>query len=374
MKLTPLDIKRHQFEKGFRGYDPDEVDGFLKQVADQHEALLEELRLAHERTREVEGKLQHYERVELALQEALESAKTSARRTEEDATRRAALVVEEAELRAQQILQDVERERFGMKQDLIKLSARQAEVAARLRGFLMSELQVVADFQGGDRHGLLRLDASPDRLLDTPGAEGQALADFDPAGSLGAPEQDTPQPDAPDAEAPGQGTDEETPGPEAWTEPLESEPSGTQASDAQRAETEPFDTDEPADVGDARWSDLDAEARPPEAPGHAEIADVSRAEPDGSAPETQRWGRAEPEPYEDAETSERVRVSSRTHIEDEPLAPGESGVVGEATPVEPVRRPAPPVMPADPWTIPEPNVAGSDAERERIRRILEDLD
>ena len=373
MKLTPLDIKRHQFEKGFRGYDPDEVDGFLKQVADQHEALLEELRLAHERTREVEGKLQHYERVELALQEARESAKTAARRTEEDATPRAALVVEEAELRAQQILQDVERERFGMKQDLIKLSARQAEVAARLRGFLMSELQVVADFQGGDRHGLLRLDASPDRLLGTSGAEEQAADDHGPDGSLAAPEPDAFQHDAPDVEAFGQDArDEETPVSAAPTEPSEPELADSETFDAEPDDPEPFDAAE--DVGEARWSDLDGGARSPEAPAPAEPADVARAEPDRSARETPRWGRTEPDPDEDAETSGRVRISSRAQIEDKPLAPDESGVVGEATPVEPARRPSPPVMPADPWTIPAPNVAGSDAERERIRRILEDLD
>ena len=70
MNLTPLDVRRKQFDKGFRGYDPTEVDLFLKQIADRLEDLQEDARRAEERVREIEGKLVHYEKVELALQEA----------------------------------------------------------------------------------------------------------------------------------------------------------------------------------------------------------------------------------------------------------------------------------------------------------------
>ena len=198
MKLTPLDIKRHSFEKGFRGYDPAEVDGFLKQVADQLESIQEELRLAHERTRETEGKLQHYERVEMALQEALESAKASAQRSEEDAARRAALIIEEAELRAEQVLRDSERERFGMRQDLVRLSSRQAEVAARLRGFLLSELEVLSDFQGNDSRGLLQVEGDP-LLIRAGDGDGDDGAAAETDGDAAADAETTPH--TPDASA-----------------------------------------------------------------------------------------------------------------------------------------------------------------------------
>ncbi|HEX9951229.1 MAG TPA: DivIVA domain-containing protein, partial [Rubricoccaceae bacterium] len=158
MKLNPLDIRRQQFaRKTFGGYDTEEVDGFLKQLADQWEAALDEVRVATERTQEAENKLRHYERVELALQEALETTRETGRRAEAVAEQKARLVLDEAEMRARQIVQDAERDRHGLRQDLVKLTARQTEIGARLRGFLLSELEILAQFQGDDPIGFIKL-------------------------------------------------------------------------------------------------------------------------------------------------------------------------------------------------------------------------
>ncbi len=158
MKLNPLDIRRQQFaRKTFGGYDQDEVDGFVKQIAEQWETVLDETRAATDRVHELEGKLRHYERVEMALQEALESARESGRRAEAMSEQKARLIIEEAELRARQILQDSERDRHAMRQDLVKLTSRQSEIGARLRGFLLSELEILAQFQGDDPVGFIKL-------------------------------------------------------------------------------------------------------------------------------------------------------------------------------------------------------------------------
>ncbi len=164
MKLSPLELRKHQFEKRFRlkGYDPDEVNGFLRQMADQWSEVLEENRRLEERTRELEGKLTHYEKVELALQEALETARNTARQVEDNAIRKAELTVEGAELRAQRMLQDAEQERYSIKQDLVKLNSRQSEIAARMRAFLMAEMEVLAQFQGDDPTGFIRLISASD--------------------------------------------------------------------------------------------------------------------------------------------------------------------------------------------------------------------
>ncbi|MFQ5630060.1 MAG: DivIVA domain-containing protein, partial [bacterium] len=45
MKLTPLDIKKQEFKKNLRGYDPIEVDAFLEMVANEFESLLREKNL-----------------------------------------------------------------------------------------------------------------------------------------------------------------------------------------------------------------------------------------------------------------------------------------------------------------------------------------
>ncbi|HEX8385070.1 MAG TPA: DivIVA domain-containing protein, partial [Rubricoccaceae bacterium] len=172
MKLNPLDIRRQQFaKKTFGGYDQAEVDGFVKQIADQWEDVLDESRSASERVQELENKLRHYERVEMALQEALETARESGRRSEAMADQKAKLIIEDAEMRARQILQDAERDRHGMRQDLVKLTSRQTEIGARLRGFLLSELEILAQFQGDDPVGFIKLQpAWPNGAPDDQGA------------------------------------------------------------------------------------------------------------------------------------------------------------------------------------------------------------
>jgi len=42
VKLTPLDIKKQEFKRSLRGYDPVEVDAFLDMVADEFEAVIRE--------------------------------------------------------------------------------------------------------------------------------------------------------------------------------------------------------------------------------------------------------------------------------------------------------------------------------------------
>src|SRR5690606_14949360 len=152
----------------------------------------------------VEEKLLHYEKVELALQEALDAARETGRRAEDTAQERARLIVEEAELRAQRIVQDAEQERYGVKQDLVKLTSRQNEIAARLRAFLMSEMEVLAQFQGDDPIGFIKLVAAQEKgvqealpaprpRLDTAGSARESTGSTSEAAP--APEVETPTPE-----------------------------------------------------------------------------------------------------------------------------------------------------------------------------------
>lgn len=296
MNLSPLDVRRKQFDKAFRGYEPTEVDLFLKQVADDLEAERDKARRAEDRVRELESKLTHYERVELALQEALESARETAKRSEASAEEKARLVVADAELRAEKILHDAERERHGLRQDIVRLNSRQSEVAARLRGFLLSELEVLAQFQGDDPVGFLKLQSGA------------------PAGALPSPQGRLEAPIDPPA-----GTTSDR-------------PQAAEAYDEPQAYSEPQAYDEPAPEPE------------PLAPGPAD-----------SSPE--------PAPAEP------------------PVPPTDASPTGAYAPAEEVsgEPPRPPAITGG-WDLrslvtgEERSVAASDEERERIKRILDDLD
>lgn len=165
MRLTPLDIRKQEFAREFRGYDAEEVNAFLQMLANQWEEVKDEHRRQEEKVRELEAKLRHYENVEEALQEALQTTRESSRKALQNAEDEAALMIEKAEIRALEITRDAERERHEMKRETGKLSSRKSEIVTRLRAFLMSEMELLARYEGDDPVGFIKLLPADEKRL-----------------------------------------------------------------------------------------------------------------------------------------------------------------------------------------------------------------
>ncbi len=146
MKITSLDIRKQEFNRSFRGYDMDEVDSFLQVVATQWQEMVDDLRRSGEKITEQQLKLDHYMKVEEALEEALRTARSSARVTIENAEHKAKRTLEEAENRVVELQKTADSERLQMKRDTAKYAVRQQEIVAKLRAFLMSEMEILGHF------------------------------------------------------------------------------------------------------------------------------------------------------------------------------------------------------------------------------------
>jgi DivIVA domain-containing protein len=74
--LTPLDVrkKRGDFKRGLRGYDPEDVDGFLELVAERFEVLVRENLTLAERAERLEEQVRSQEGREKAVNDALVTA------------------------------------------------------------------------------------------------------------------------------------------------------------------------------------------------------------------------------------------------------------------------------------------------------------
>ena len=224
MTLTPLEIRKKEFDKAMRGYAPAEVRSYLDLVATSYHDLAEERRMLKDRLQDMEQKLERYARVEEALQEAVESARDNAKRAQEAAEQRAKLIVEEAEMKAQRRVQDAEQERYRLRQDLVKLERRRVEAAAQLRGFLMSELEILAKFDGEEPTGFIKLlpsdrpmGASAPLLRSKSTDDDEAAPEPPPADTSGEPTWklqelvtgDAPKKDAAESKADAEGDDED---------------------------------------------------------------------------------------------------------------------------------------------------------------------
>lgn len=154
--LTPLDVrsKRKDFKKLMRGYDPQEVDGFLEIVAERLEALIRENMALKERSGALQAQVTSQTDREQAVQAALVTAQELRADIRSQAQREAEHVVKAAETEGRRLIAEAEAEvrtklraserRADKLQDDIKeLERRRARFLKDFRQLLERELDVV---------------------------------------------------------------------------------------------------------------------------------------------------------------------------------------------------------------------------------------
>ena len=111
MRLTATDIRQQQFAvRLFRGFDPQEADAFLEEMADEGEELNRENTLLKEQLIQLEEKSKGVEGREKTLQETLVTTQKIAEEFKENSRREAELILREAHLRAEKVMQDTREE------------------------------------------------------------------------------------------------------------------------------------------------------------------------------------------------------------------------------------------------------------------------
>src|SRR5512146_1749130 len=104
MKITPLDIQQTVFKVSFRGYDKEEVNRFLEEIAETVELLNRDNAVQQEKIVFLEQQLAELKRTEATLSNTLVSAQSLAEDVKRSAQREAELVVKEAELKAGEMM------------------------------------------------------------------------------------------------------------------------------------------------------------------------------------------------------------------------------------------------------------------------------
>ena len=106
MAIRPVDIRRKEFKSGFRGYDANQVDDFLDEVADEFERTFAENQRLSEEITSLQERTQQFEDLETSIREALVHAQQVARDLRQNAGKEAELIVREANEQAHRILAD----------------------------------------------------------------------------------------------------------------------------------------------------------------------------------------------------------------------------------------------------------------------------
>ncbi|WP_455242186.1 DivIVA domain-containing protein [Petrachloros mirabilis] len=136
MKITPLDIQQMVFKVRFRGYDKQEVNRFLEELAETVEILNRDNAVQREKIVLLEQQLAESKRTEATLSNTLVSAQSLAEDVKRSAQREAELVVKEAELKAGELMRQARVELTNTQRDLSALQKQRMLMVERLRASL----------------------------------------------------------------------------------------------------------------------------------------------------------------------------------------------------------------------------------------------
>lgn len=136
MKLSPLDVQHQEFDVGFSGYRKRQVQEFLERVADSlEETLRENQRLRDELSRR-EQEVERLQLGEAELKRTVIAAERVGNDIKQNAKREAALIVQEAKARRNDILRSAELRLRQAQGELTRLERENRLFREQFRGML----------------------------------------------------------------------------------------------------------------------------------------------------------------------------------------------------------------------------------------------
>ena len=145
MKLTPLDIHHKEFGHALRGYNEEQVDAFLDEVADEFERLFKENIDLSERLEAAAERVRTYQAMEATLQNTMVAATRSAEEIGAKARNEAEVTMRDAEIKAKEIIHNALQQRQKVANELIRIKQAEEEFRGRYRALLESQMRSVSE-------------------------------------------------------------------------------------------------------------------------------------------------------------------------------------------------------------------------------------
>jgi cell division initiation protein len=143
MEFSPLEITQREFGRKFRGLDPEEVQTFLEQVAEEMTRLLQENTDRATQIQRLEAQLRMHQEREDSLRNTLVTAQKMTEEIKANAKREADLLVRETELKAERLLEDAHRRLAQVQAEIAEFSRQRDLFASKLRGLLKTHLELL---------------------------------------------------------------------------------------------------------------------------------------------------------------------------------------------------------------------------------------
>ena len=132
MNITPLDIQQQKFKTRIRGFDVREVDAFLEQMANGFESLQRTHKDLREEVRRLELEIQGYRKREETFKRALLNSQKVLDQMKDNARKSAELIIAEAEVKAEKILNRAHNRLAQLHEDISELKRQRMQIEVQI--------------------------------------------------------------------------------------------------------------------------------------------------------------------------------------------------------------------------------------------------
>ncbi len=143
MKVSPISIKKQEFNRTLRGYDVEEVQAFLDKFADEFESVQKENESLKKELEDANVRLSEFKRIEKSLQETLLKAQESSSKAVESAKKQTNLMIKEAEIKSSQILEKARESANEVRNAVISLREEKDLLIAKLKSIINSQAHLL---------------------------------------------------------------------------------------------------------------------------------------------------------------------------------------------------------------------------------------
>lgn len=145
MKLTPLDIHHKEFRHSVKGYNEQQVDDFLDEVADEFERLFKENISLSEKLDAANERVKQYQDMEQTLRNTMMAAQSSGDQMMEKAKAESADVRRDADLKAKEIIHNALNQKQQVANELARIKQAEEDFRTSFRTVLEKYLANLAE-------------------------------------------------------------------------------------------------------------------------------------------------------------------------------------------------------------------------------------
>ena len=139
MKLSPLLIKKQEFEKSMRGYNIEEVQAFLDKISADFEELINQNENLENEVERLTHELDEFHKIEKKLQDNILRTQETSAHSLESAKAEALKIVKDAEEKAKQLIQKAEEKVDALQNALMTLREEKDLIIAKLRAIVRTQ-------------------------------------------------------------------------------------------------------------------------------------------------------------------------------------------------------------------------------------------